>query len=88
MNNKVINSGKQILKNVMPYGVVKKLQNSRLADLPVIERPKIYNRDGELMKTYYLCDSSFAFYPYCSTAGRTSNYILWDRANYGLEYHF
>lgn len=47
--------------------------------------PKIYNRDGEEIKLFFLLDSNSAHYPYGT---REPKYFLWDRYNYALKSHF
>ena len=45
---------------------------------------KIYNKNGQLMRTFFLRDDKTANMP----AVYQSNYFLFDRYNYGLKVHF
>lgn len=44
--------------------------------------PKLYNKDGQPMKTVFLRDSQSAHSPYSE-----SNYVFFDRFNFGLNTH-
>ena len=51
------------------------------------QEPVIYNRSGERMHVFFLADAVFAHDPY-GIATQDTNYILWDRYNFGLKTHF
>lgn len=82
---------KKMIKNVIPYGIMKKLYSGE----QIITRetpftPTIYNRYGERMEMFYLQDHICGHSPY-SFSSQTiagSNYILWDRFNTALPIHF
>lgn len=79
---------RDLVKNMIPYGIIHSCEMNKDTSLPLIDMPLVYNKNGNKMRVYYLKDSTFPFWPYSATAGGVSNYILWDRANYGLKYHF
>lgn len=55
--------------------------NERNLSYPVREYPKVYNKQGEELKLFYLKDQIMG--PYSG-----SRYFMWDRCNYGLDIHF
>lgn len=79
-----------ILKNLLPYGLVKKHQKNKedlLMSGANVSEPELYNLFGEKMRVFYLQDRSSRF-AYTFTAGQSPRYILWDRDNYLLPIHF
>lgn len=80
---------KEILKNCIPYGIVKKIIENRKKNVPYynVVEPAIYNEDGEQMRVFYLQDTATRF-AYSFTAGRNSKHIFWDRDNVLLPIHF
>lgn len=88
---------KKVIKNCIPYGIVKAKENraTQLTPkaepvLPVINgtEPDIYNAKGEKMRTFYLQDLLTPDYPLSFVYGSKPQYINWDRYNYGLPIHF
>jgi len=81
---------KKIIKSVTPYGLVKPAKINPDAGFTdeSVSYPGIYNADGELMRWYYLSDTSCVHTPYNLVAGRTPKHIIWDRFNRGLDTHF
>lgn len=78
---------RKVVKDLLPYVLVKKYQDRSLEKLPFIDMPEIYNKNCDLMKTYYLANQSFVG-SYSATWGRTPQYIYWDRGNFQLKNHF
>lgn len=79
----------RIIKNMLPYGYVKKKHfDDRSFGEEAREYPEIYNSKGERMRVYYLKNSLNEHTPYSMVAGRISDRILWDRFNRGLPVHF
>lgn len=79
---------KKVIKNILPYGFVKKRESTNEIVQPRVSMPEVYNAYGNRMRVYFLKDSTFISSPYSATAGAKPKYLLWDRANYGLNYHF
>ncbi len=79
---------KQIIKNLLPYGIIKKMHldngNKRIQ---LGNPPKVFSQDGHLMKWIYLQDSACVHHPYSLSAARFPSYIMWDRFNWTLPYH-
>ena len=48
------------------------------------KQPKIYNKDGQLLETYFIKNHHSQHAPY----GYEGNYFFWDRYNYCLDTHF
>lgn len=55
--------------------------NQRVLSYPMRDYPKVYNKDGQELKLFYLKDQIMD--TYCG-----SRFFMWDRCNYGLETHF
>jgi hypothetical protein len=87
-----LNSAKNIVKNILPYGIshqiIKKNEIERqLSSIPCSEEPAIFNTNGELLKSIFLRDDQSWYNPYCFVDGQIPSYIHWDRYNYGLKNH-
>lgn len=52
------------------------------------KEPIIYNKDKQLMRTFFLSDSTFSTYSCGSQNINETRHIHWDRYNYGLPIHF
>lgn len=81
---------KKIIKNMLPYGVVKKYESNHNEILhyePVAQR-ELYNVQGERVYTYFLKDDLCVHQPWGLVYGRTPKRVLWDRMHPGLDVHF
>lgn len=83
---------KKIIKNLLPYMVVKRLMeekdNYKTATTQI--EPYIFNKNGDRKRTFYLDDRVCVHSPYSFSSinvGET-HYINWDRFNKGLRVHF
>lgn len=81
---------KKIIKNIAPYGVIKKYQerNKREEYYEPVPQRELYNSRGEIIHTYFLRDHLCLCHPWGFAFGRTPRTILWDRFHPGLETHF
>lgn len=87
-----MSSLKSVVKNVVPYGIIRKYEDNRRAAQeqifePVPER-ELYNAKGERIRTFFLKDQLCAHQPWGFVYGRTPERILWDRIHPGLDIHF
>lgn len=81
---------KSLIKNVVPYGLVKEYQkkNRREEHYESIAQRELYNAEGERIHTYFLKDNICVSHPWGFEAERIPRNILWDRFHPGLETHF
>ena len=83
---------KKIFKNLLPYIVVKRLEEKKdnhKTEATTVE-PYIYDKNGNRKRTFYLDDKVCVHSPYSFSSiniGET-HYINWDRFNIGLQVHF
>lgn len=78
------------IKNLLPQSLITAYKKRLLyADIsfPEVREPEIYNRNGELVRTFYLCDVNCGL-DESFTADQMPMHILWDRARYNLPIHF
>lgn len=81
---------KTYIKWLMPYGYVKKREESFGFTNETAIEPCIYNVSGEKKRTFYLQDNVCRHSPYSFSSidiGKT-NTINWDRSNKALPIHF
>ena len=83
---------KKIIKNCLPYGIAKKIEEKRLEWLvPTASvEPFLFDECGNRKRTFYLDDRVCMHSPYSFSSinvGET-HYINWDRFNTNLKYHF
>lgn len=74
---------KRIIKNLLPYGVVRKYFDS--PEICTSDFPELFNEFGEKMLVMYLNEHIGRHYPYSLTLGRLPRRIVWDRNNYALK---
>lgn len=79
----------QIIKNILPYGIVRKYQGKSMDKYVCgnVDEPEIYNANNKRMRVFYLQDKA-ALYAYSFTAGRDGQHVFWDRSNVKLPIHF
>jgi hypothetical protein len=76
---------KHLIKLILPYGFIAKIQNKHSLQVSTIERPQdIYTSDGRKVCVIYLQDRINLHAPYLYKP----NLIFWDRYNYSLDVHF
>jgi hypothetical protein len=81
-------SFKSILKDVLPYGIIRHYTEARLfPEMPTSDEPPLYNSFGEKFKTLFLKDDRTKSWSSGFVDGRYPRYIFWDRNNYGLANH-
>lgn len=81
---------KNKIKNLLPQTLVTKYKKRLLTngiDNKKVSEPKYYNVNGELIRTFYLCDVNCGL-DQSLTADQQSQYIQWDRSRYTLPIHF
>lgn len=81
---------KNKIKNLLPQFIVTKYKSKLLntnEDYQEVSEPKYYNNQGELIRTFYLCDVNCGL-DQSLTADQQSLYIQWDRTRYTLPVHF
>ena len=86
------NSAKKMIKNMMPYGIVRAIEERKKSESEIIyehvPQRELYNVNGERIHTFYLKDQLSAHQPWGFVYGRTPQTILWDRIHPGLDIHF
>lgn len=75
---------KKIIKNAMPYGVVKR-HFEKAVEISTSDYPKLFNEFGEEMLFMYLQNYRSAHLPYSQMSGRMPRRILWDKCNNALK---
>lgn len=81
---------KNKIKNKLPQSIVTKYKAKLLGadkNYSEIDEPRYYNSEGDLIRTFYLCDVNCGL-DQSLTADQQSKYIQWDRARYTLPIHF
>jgi len=87
-NSRILKNIKKTLTTMLPYFVVKNYVKKENNVDPLHNRlttnitPCVFNKHGKKMNVFFLKDSLIP--PYFGY----SDYILWDRYNYGIETHF
>ena len=79
---------RKIIKNIIPYGLIKQPNSDDFFLSESALYPDIYDSKGNKLSIYYLDDAHSYGSPYGLTLGFYPKTFLWDRFNRSLPIHF